>query len=64
MFSSADAAFVAAPPPCPPVQDEVLSHRLGLIPLKVDPRLFQYKVGGGWKSLQSGNAAICAKVLQ
>ncbi|PRW20693.1 DNA-directed RNA polymerases I and III subunit RPAC1 [Chlorella sorokiniana] len=23
--------------------DEVLSHRLGLIPLKVDPRLFQYK---------------------
>jgi len=27
------------------IQDEVLSHRLGLIPLKVDPRLFQYKVG-------------------
>ncbi|KAI7838406.1 hypothetical protein COHA_007810 [Chlorella ohadii] len=25
------------------IQDEVLSHRLGLIPLKVDPRLFQYK---------------------
>ncbi|KAL3851118.1 hypothetical protein ACJIZ3_013000 [Penstemon smallii] len=25
------------------VQDEVLSHRLGLIPLKVDPRLFDYK---------------------
>lgn len=24
------------------VQDEVLSHRLGLIPLKVDPRLFEY----------------------
>ncbi|KAL6573142.1 hypothetical protein OROMI_012758 [Orobanche minor] len=25
------------------VQDEVLAHRLGLIPLKVDPRLFKYK---------------------
>lgn len=25
------------------IQDEVLSHRLGLVPLKVDPRLFQYK---------------------
>ncbi|KAK9673755.1 hypothetical protein RND81_12G187000 [Saponaria officinalis] len=25
------------------VQDEVLAHRLGLIPLKVDPRLFSYK---------------------
>ncbi|KAL7249050.1 hypothetical protein ACSBR1_011252 [Camellia fascicularis] len=24
------------------VQDEVLSHRLGLIPIKVDPRLFDY----------------------
>jgi DNA-directed RNA polymerase I and III subunit RPAC1 len=26
------------------IQDEVLSHRLGLVPLRVDPRLFQYKV--------------------
>ncbi|ERN19212.1 DNA-directed RNA polymerases I and III subunit rpac1 isoform X1 [Amborella trichopoda] len=25
------------------VQDEVLAHRLGLIPIKVDPRLFEYK---------------------
>lgn len=33
------------PSACPPPQDEVLAHRLGLIPLKVDPRLFQYKVG-------------------
>jgi len=24
------------------VQDEVLSHRLGLIPIRVDPRLFEY----------------------
>lgn len=25
------------------IQDEVLSHRLGLLPIKVDPRLFVYK---------------------
>lgn len=24
------------------VQDEVLSHRLGLIPINADPRLFEY----------------------
>lgn len=28
------------------IQDEVLSHRLGLIPLKADPRLFQLKSQG------------------
>lgn len=27
------------------VQDEVLSHRLGLIPINADPRLFDYKSG-------------------
>jgi DNA-directed RNA polymerase I and III subunit RPAC1 len=25
-----------------PVQDEVLAHRLGLLPICVDPRLFEY----------------------
>ena len=28
------------------IQDEVLAHRLGLIPIKVDPRLFEYKTQG------------------
>lgn len=27
------------------IQDEVLAHRLGLLPIKADPRLFYYKSG-------------------
>lgn len=27
------------------IQDEVLAHRLGMIPLNVDPRLFEYMSG-------------------
>lgn len=28
------------------IQDEVLAHRLGLVPIKADPRLFEYQPPG------------------
>lgn len=31
------------------IQDEVLAHRLGLIPLKADPTIFEYKGDGKYR---------------
>lgn len=28
------------------IQDEILAHRLGLVPIKADPRLFEYRNAG------------------
>lgn len=33
------------------IQDEVLAHRLGLIPIKADPKLFEYRQPGKTISL-------------
>lgn len=32
------------------MQDEVLAHRLGLIPIVADARLFEFKAGGNSKN--------------
>ena len=46
------------------LQDEVLAHRLGLIPLDANPALFEYKtrkLGGsaGFASLRLAKATLC-----
>ncbi|KAM9345212.1 DNA-directed RNA polymerases I and III subunit RPAC1 [Symphorus nematophorus] len=37
------------------VQDEVLAHRLGLIPIKADPRLFEYRNAGEEAAEEEGS---------
>lgn len=37
------------------VQDEVLAHRLGLIPIKVDPRLFEYRSSDEESATEDGS---------
>lgn len=44
------------------MSDEALAHRLGLIPLKIDPSLFEYRVSRarGWRRLLSkGGGGPC-----
>lgn len=31
------------------IQDEVLAHRLGLLPIRADPRLFEFRAEGRFK---------------
>lgn len=42
------------------IQDEVLAHRLGLVPLKVDPRLFQFR-GEGEMALEDNTVVFKLK---
>ncbi|XP_031728921.1 DNA-directed RNA polymerases I and III subunit RPAC1 [Anarrhichthys ocellatus] len=37
------------------VQDEVLAHRLGLVPIKADPRLFEYRSAGEESAEEEGS---------
>ncbi|KAJ4948793.1 DNA-directed RNA polymerases I and III subunit RPAC1 isoform X1 [Gymnodraco acuticeps] len=37
------------------VQDEVLAHRLGLVPIKADPRLFEYRDAGEESAEEQGS---------
>lgn len=43
------------------VQDEVLSHRLGLIPLRIDPRAFRMVNGA---SLSSARRVVKTETLK
>ncbi len=42
---------------CPGVQCEVLAHRLGLVPLQLDPELFKDKAGALVAAVPTGGRA-------
>ncbi len=59
------------PPLAPslPLQDEVLAHRLGLVPLRIEPDFLEVKVGppapapaparAGWGDTRARRGAVC-----
>ncbi|KAJ8248494.1 hypothetical protein GJAV_G00242630 [Gymnothorax javanicus] len=44
------------------VQDEVLAHRLGLVPIKADPRLFEYRNAGDEEGTEIDTIQLQLKV--
>ena len=47
------------------VQDEILAHRLGLIPIHADPRLFEYRnQGEGFEKMTFGEKWGCAPLKE
>ncbi|KAK0047233.1 DNA-directed RNA polymerases I and III subunit RPAC1 [Biomphalaria pfeifferi] len=44
------------------IQDEVLAHRLGLIPIKADPRLFEYRPAGMYSEEPSSEDTLQFKL--
>lgn len=45
------------------IQDEVLAHRLGLVPIKADPEKFIWYKGKIYRSKTSTNSQLCKTVI-